>query len=236
MFMVLLILAGAARAQSPSAAPSPATTPPAADASDVAALDAYMRDRKNPDALFDYFFSLLKLERYPAARRCLNEWRAAAPSDPRHGDVVGVLEALEKEPDPRKRERIGTDWAVAQQKAARDQLEQIRQNMQKMGEGLKAMEAEQARRGADALPRLKQQLRTAPTPDNWLAYSDALVATGDFKAALAAAQEASKKDAKHTLAALSVTVLSRFDGKNGDEVKKALQKGRVNQVLKQHEP
>lgn len=223
-----LLLAGAALAQSPA--------PPKPDASDVAALDAYMRDKKNPDALFDYEFSLLHLERWKDARRVLDEWKAAAPNDQRHGDVLPLLEALEKEPDAAKRERIATDWAIKQQKAAKHELDTIRDNMQKMGDGLKDMEAEQKRRGAEALPKLKAQLETAPTADNWLAYSDALVATGDFKAGLTAAQEASKKDPKHTLAAISVTILSRFDGKNGDEVMKALQKERINQIIKKVGP
>ena len=226
--MILVLgFAAAALAQTPVIKP---------DAGDVAALDAYMRDKKNPDALFDYEFSLLHLERYPDARRVLAEWKAAAPADPRHGDVGPLLEALEREPDPVKREKIGTDWAMKQKKAARAELQQIKDNMQKMGEGLKDMDAEQRRRGAEALPRLKAQVESAPTADNWLAYSDALVATGDFKAALAAAQEAVKKDPKHALAAISVTQLSRFDGKNGAEVLKALQKERINQVIKKVGP
>lgn len=235
---ILLVCAGAALAQSPSAAPSPITTVSSVkpDKSDVAALDAYMRDKKNADVLFDYFFSLLHLERYPDARRVLGEWRAAAPADPRHGDVGPLLGALEKEPDARKREQIGTDWAMAQRKAARAQMEQIRVNMQKMGEGLKDMDEEQHRRGAEALPRLKAQVETTPTADNWVAYSDALVATDDYPGALKAAKEAARLDGKHVLAAISVTILSRFDGKNGDDVKKALQKERINQIIKKVGP
>ena len=230
LVLILVLAAGVAHA-APSPSPAPAARI-APDASDIAALTAYQKDPKNPSVLFDYVFSMLHLERYPEAHKALDEWRAVAPGDPMLGDVSGLLEKLEREPDAKKREQVATDWAMAQRKAARTQHDEIRQNMQKMSEGLAEMSKEEAAHGPAALPALKAKAEKTPSADNWLAYSDALITTSDFKGALEAAKAAAKLDPAHVLAALSVSHLSRYDGKNGDEIKQAIRKERINQVLK----
>ena len=212
-----------------------ADAPPSPDASDLQALTAYKKDPKDADAAFDYYFSLLKLERWPEAHHVLDDWKKNSPTDPRIADVADLLGKLEKEPDRKKREEIADSWALAQKHAAEAQNDAIKKNMATVDAGLKDYSKEQAKRTPLALPELKAQAEKEPTGDHWLAYSDALIASGDFKAALAAAEQAVKADAANTLAAVQVAQLKTYDGKNGDAIKKALTKERVNAVLRKLE-
>lgn len=236
---MMLVLLAAAPSPSPSpvasAAASPSAKPavPRPDASDAQAALAYTKDPKNGEVLFDYTFSLIKLQRYPDARRLLGEWKAAAPEDVRHSEVPTLIDRLEKEPDPAKRDQIGADWAREQQRSAEAEMHKITSSMAKVGEGLEQMNRTGAGRTAADVPRLAKEAKERPTAENLLALMEAQVAADDWKGALASAEAAHKADGGNLMAATSVTHLKRYDGKNGNEIRQALQKEKINQILQQ---
>lgn len=235
--MMALVLAAAplaARTPKKKARPAPSAKPavPPADASDAQAALAYTKDPKNPEVLFDYTFSLIKLQRYLDARRLLGEWRIHAKDDVRHTEVGSLVDRLEREPDPAKRDRIGGDWALEQRKAAEAEMHKVTSSMAKVGSGLEEMNRTGATRTAADVPRLAEAARKAPTADNYLALMEAQVSADDFSGALASAEAAHKADAGNVMAATAITHLKHFDGKNGDQIRQALHKEKINQLLR----
>lgn len=224
VFFTALALAVPARAQSPSPSPSP-------DVTDVFAAQAYKARPKDPEALYDYTFSLIKLQRYAEARKLFAQWRAVAPQDTRHAEVGTLIDRVEKSL-PEKRDQVAADWALEQRRAAEKDIMAIKDSMAKVGEGLTKLSSEGASRTATDVPRLKAAAEKDPTAANWLALCEAQVAANDFKAALASARSALAKDPADAAAAASVGHLERYDGKNGDEIRQSLQKERLNQILK----
>jgi tetratricopeptide (TPR) repeat protein len=209
-----------------------AWTAPAPDASDEQAAAAYRKSPTDPNALYDYEFSLLHLEKWKEAHAVIEQWRKAAPADPAINDAADLLGKLEREPDAKQREKIAVSWALAQKRAAEKARTDMVQGMQQREAGLKDLTREEAAHTLEALPKLKAQAEKEPTAEHWLAYADALMAAGDFKTALPAAESAAKADANSALAALYVAQLKGFDGKNGEEIRASLHKERVKAVIK----
>jgi predicted Zn-dependent protease len=229
VLLIALALTGAASAQ--SASPSPATTAPAATDEDARYREAYEKNPKDPAALYDHTFSLIRLGKYADARKVLGEWRAVAPQDMRNSEVGTLIDRLEKTA-PSKRDQVAHEWALEQRAAAEKEIQQIQENMRKVGEGLANSTSAAASRTATDVPRLKEAAAKDGSAASWLALSEAQVAANDFKGALESAEKALAKDPGDVGAVAAVTHLKRFDGKNGDEIRQALQKERLNQLLK----
>src|ERR1041385_9225018 len=116
---------------------STAFSAPAPDASDVQAAAAYKKSPTDANALYDYEFSLLHLERWKEAHEVLDQWRKAAPTDPAIKDVAELLGKLEHEPDAKQRDKIAVSWALAQKRAAEKARNEMVQGMQQREAGIK---------------------------------------------------------------------------------------------------
>jgi quercetin dioxygenase-like cupin family protein len=98
---------------------------PAPDPEDQPIIDAYKKSPTSPDALYDYTFLMIRLERYSEAHHVLDDWKKVSPKDNRIPLLTDLLTQEEKEPDPQKKAKIAGEFGMKQLEAITKKLGSI---------------------------------------------------------------------------------------------------------------